>query len=95
MKDILSKYTERLATKRAKAIDDFIRSYVPKWQTKIMLKFPFTIRLFGWEIIREEIIGDFGNKIILKKKGKFVAQLTITESVSPSTKSINNLDKRK
>ena len=79
---ILSKYTERLASKRAKAIDDFIGGYIPKWQTKIMLRFPFLVKLFGWEVEHWTKVGDFGTDIKLKRYGKFVAQLTITETIN-------------
>lgn len=81
MRDILSKYTERLANKRAKAIDDFIGGYIPKWQTKIMLRFPFLAKLFGWEIWERpnwnEEADKFGQKIELKRWGKLVATLTL------------------
>lgn len=84
--NILSKYTERLADKRAKAIDDFIGGYIPKWQTKIMLRFPFMVKLFGWTIEERpswnEMAEKFGQKIELKRYGKSVAQLTITETIN-------------
>lgn len=74
--NILSKYTERLASQQSIAIDNFIKSYVPEWQVKIMVILPFTKKLFGWSL--ETKIGFMGNKeLILKNFGKFVANLKI------------------
>lgn len=77
----LDKYAEKIATKRAKTIDDFIGGYIPKWQTKIMLKFPFTVKLFGWTVEERpnwnEQAEKFGQKIELKRYGKLIATLTI------------------
>jgi hypothetical protein len=78
MKDILSKYTERLVTQEAKAIDDFIGERIPKWQTKIMLRFPFLVKLFSWEIVNTPDWGNFGRKIELKRRGKLIGTLKIT-----------------
>lgn len=84
MKDILSKYTERLANKKAKAIDDFISGYIPSWQQKIMFRLPITKKLFGYKIVHRTVWKDFvdalGEKIELKKHGKLLGTLTITEN---------------
>lgn len=79
--NILYKYTERLVRKEARAINDFIGGYIPKWQARVMLKFPFLIPLFGWEIVKRHNwnyeADKFGQKIELKRRGKLVATLTI------------------
>ena len=81
MKDILSKYTERLTKREAKAIDDFIRERIPAWQTKIMLKFPFTVKLFGWEVIHRPMTTSeayMGMRVELMRWNKPVGTLMIT-----------------
>lgn len=88
MKRILDKYTEKLAKKRAKAIDDFIASYIPKWQTKIMFKFPFTVKFFGWELEERPMATDglyyLGKRIDLMRFGKSIGTLMITERLTPT-----------
>ena len=85
MRNILNKYTERLAKKRAKAIDKFIAGYIPKWQIKIMFKFPFTVKWFGWELEERPMTTQgmyyMGKRIDLMRFGKPVGTLMITEKL--------------
>lgn len=76
---ILSIYTKRLADKKAKAINDFVEEYVPKWQQKVMLKIPSTVNLFGWKIVIHKQWGNFGERVELRRYGKLVANLVIIE----------------
>lgn len=74
--NILSKYTERLATQQSVAIDNFLKSHIPEWQVKLITVFPLIKKLFGWSL--ETKMGFMGNKeLTLKKFGKFVANLKI------------------
>ena len=86
--DILSKYTEKIARKRAKVIDKFIGEHIPKWQTKIMFKLPFTVKRFGWELEERPMAVQgmyyMGKRFDLTKFGKTVGTLMITEKL-PNT----------
>lgn len=74
--NILLKYTEKLASQQSIAIDNFIKSYIPEWQIKVMTIFPLARKLFGWSL--ETKMGFVGNKeLTLKRFGKFVANLKI------------------
>ena len=85
MKDPLYEITEQMGKKRAKAIDDFILSYIPKWQSQIMIKFPSIVNLFGWAIDQRpnwnEQASKLGTKMELKRWGKLVGTLTIIDNV--------------
>ena len=89
---ILSKYTERLATQEAVAIDNFIADYVPKWQLKIMLKLPLLSKLFGWRLVTRwgKDFG-LGKKMELERWGKLVSTLTITENINLTPTPQSNL----
>lgn len=77
MKNLLQKYTERLATQESVAIDNFIKDYIPGWQTKIMLALPFTKKLFGWEIVSGRDWDGIGRRIELRRYGQNVAELKV------------------
>lgn len=80
--EILAKYTGRLASQKSIAVDRFIGEYIPKWQRRIMFRFDFTIKLFGWEIERQlNANGFLGETIRLKRYGKLVGQLVIVEKI--------------
>jgi len=82
MKDILSKYTERLATQESMAIDNFIMDYIPKWQVKVMRAVPFTKKLFGWEIRTTPDWIKPNTRVELLRYGQNVAELKIIVKVN-------------
>ena len=79
--DILSKYTERLASQESLAIDNFVKEYIPKWQVKTMMALPFTKKLFGWEIVTNQSWDKMGKRVELRRYGQNVAELKIIERI--------------
>jgi len=63
------KYTTRIATTKAQAIETFLYKNIPSWQTKLMLKYPFTRGLFGWRIEQHD------NK--LDDQGRFLTRVDL------------------
>jgi len=74
---LLEKYTERLTNQQSLAIDNFIKDYIPSWQVKIMMKLPFTKKLFGWEIRTTPDWIKPNTRVELLRYGQNVAELKI------------------
>lgn len=73
----LYRITERMANERAQWIDNKMREIVPKWQQKLLLKFPFLKNWFGYELSIQYInrLTNSGYKTIytISKNGKVLA----------------------
>lgn len=69
-------HVERIARKRAWWIDTTIRENIPSWKWGCLKMFPnlwiALILNIDIEIICEELIADFGQRIIIKLNGKMI-----------------------
>lgn len=74
VENLLYKYTEKMATNKAEAIEDFLFQNIPAWQRKTILKLPFLAKLFGWRL--EE-------KNTLVEKGKTLTQIDLYQRNKP------------
>lgn len=80
MTNPLYEATEKFAKEESKFIDDAIKELVPMWKLNLLLKVNTTflrkLLKVNIEIIKEELIADFGWRIIVKNNNtnKYIAR---------------------
>ena len=76
MDDFIITRIDKLANEKSKWIDQTILNSIPVWKASLLKKYPSkflaTILRVNIEIIYEELIGNFGRRIIIKNNGKII-----------------------
>lgn len=80
---ILNKITEKLAYKKSKAVDDFIKEVIPNWQLNLIYKSKSKLLslLLGWSFSYEIVPGEFIDKVIIYRWNRPVKTLIITTNI--------------
>lgn len=75
---ILEKTTEEIAMERARWLDAVIRSNIPEWKIRVLLKWNNLLlrKLLRADIktINETLIADFGTRVVVLLNGKQIAE---------------------
>lgn len=75
--DILQAKAEEFATERAQWIDETIKNSIPEWKRNILQKYPYNfikkLLRVNVEVRSEELIADFGERVIIINNGQYIA----------------------